>query len=203
MTRFVLASASPGRLSTLRRAGLRPEVVVSDVEESVAIDDPAALVEHLAIAKALAVAARLSGPALVLGCDSLLDVDGTAVGKPHTAERAAAQWRAIRGRKAVLRTGHALVDTAHDRARSAVVATTVSFADVTDAEIAAYVASGEPLNCAGAFTIDGLGGWFVTGVGGDPHNVVGVSLPTVRVLLAELGYTLADLGYPTVTEPII
>ena len=203
MTRLVLASASPGRLATLRAAGIEPEVVVSSVDESAFhVSTVAELVEQLAIAKAMDVAGRTTAPALVLGCDSLLDLDGRPVGKPATPRVAVEQWQAMRGRRAVLRTGHALIDTARDEARSAVVSTTVSFAPVTDAEIAAYVGTGEPLQCAGGFTIDGLGGWFVEGVGGDHHNVVGLSLPTLRSMLLELGYQLADLGYPVVTEPI-
>jgi septum formation protein len=146
--------------------------------------------------------AGCSALALVLGCDSVLDLDGRAVGKPATSEGAIKQWQAMRGRRAVLRTGHALIDTERDEARSAVVSTTVSFAPVTDAEISAYVGTGEPLRCAGGFTIDGLGGWFVEGVGGDHHNVVGLSLPTLRSMLLELGHQLADLGYPAGTEPI-
>jgi septum formation protein len=203
VTHFVLASASPGRLATLRAAGIEPEVIVSSVDESaVRADTVARLVERLAIAKAVEVAGRIGAAALVLGCDSLLDLDGRAVGKPASAAAATEQWRAMRGRRAVLRTGHALIDTSRDEARSAVVSTTVSFAPVTDAEIAAYVATGEPLLCAGGFTIDGLGGWFVEGIGGDHHNVVGLSLPTVRSMLLDLGYHLTDLGYPGKAKPI-
>jgi septum formation protein len=201
--RFVLASASPGRLATLRAAGIDAEVVVSSVDESAfRARTVAEQVEQLAIAKAVEVAARIGPAALVLGCDSLLDLDGRAVGKPTTSQGAVKQWQAMRGRRAVLRTGHALIDTERDEARSAVVSTTVSFASVTDAEITAYVCTGEPLRCAGGFTIDGLGGWFVEGVGGDHHNVVGVSLPTLRSMLLELGRQLTDLGYPAGTEPI-
>ena len=203
MTRFVLASASPGRLATLRAAGIDPEVVVSSVDESAfPASTVAELVERLAIAKAVEVAGRIGPGTLVLGCDSMLDLDGRAVGKPATSQGAIKQWQAMRGRRAVLRTGHALIDTERDEARSAVVSTTVSFALVTDAEIAAYVGTGEPLRCAGGFTIDGLGGWFVEGIGGDHHNVVGLSLPTLRSMLLELGHQLTDLGYPAGTEPI-
>ncbi|HEX2307872.1 MAG TPA: Maf family protein [Jatrophihabitantaceae bacterium] len=203
MTRFVLASASPGRLATLHAAGIEPEVVVSSVDESeFRANTVADLVEQLAIAKAVDVAGRTDAGALVLGCDSLLDLDGRAVGKLATSQAAIEQWQAIRGRRAVLRTGHALIDTARDEARSAVASTTVSFAPVTDAEITAYVGTGEPLRCAGGFTIDGLGGWFIEGVGGDHHNVVGLSLPTLRSMLLELGYQLTDLGYPAGSKPI-
>jgi septum formation protein len=203
VTRFVLASGSPGRLATLQAAGIEPEVVVSSVDESeFRANTVADLVEQLAIAKAVDVAGRTDAGALVLGCDSLLDLDGRAVGKLATSQAAIEQWQAIRGRRAVLRTGHALIDTARDEARSAVASTTVSFAPVTDAEITAYVGTGEPLRCAGGFTIDGLGGWFIEGVGGDHHNVVGLSLPTLRSMLLELGYQLTDLGYPAGSKPI-
>lgn len=195
--RFVLASASPARLATLRRAGVAPEVVVSGVDEdAVTAPTPAALVLELARRKADAVAGGLDGPALVLGCDSLLDLDGAPLGKPGSREVAAARWRAMRGRTGVLHTGHCLIDTASGRRAERSVATTVRFAAVTDAEIAAYCATDEPSAVAGAFTIDGLGGWFVEAIDGDPHNVVGVSLPVLRTMLHELDRSLADVGYP-------
>jgi len=193
-SRFVLASASPARLSTLRKAGIEPEVLVSGVDEDVVTaPDPGTLALVLARAKAEAVADRLSGPALVLGCDSVLDLDGESLGKPADAAEAVARWQQMRGRSGVLRTGHHLVDTAAGRSAEAIASTVVHFADVTDAEIAAYVATGEPLDVAGAFTVDGLGGPFVTGVEGDHHTVVGLSLPLLRDLLAELGHSLTEL----------
>jgi septum formation protein len=118
----------------------------------------------------------------------VLDLDGVALGKPADAEEAVRRWHAMRGRSGVLRTGHWLVDTATGRSASATASTTVHFADVSDAEVAAYVATGEPLHVAGAFTVDGLGGAFVTGIAGDHHNVVGVSLPLLRELVRELGH---------------
>ncbi|HKF32200.1 MAG TPA: nucleoside triphosphate pyrophosphatase [Jatrophihabitantaceae bacterium] len=194
MIRFVLASASPARLATLRAAGLDPEVIVSGVDESAVVAaDTATLATRLAFAKASAVACTRPD-ALVLGCDSLLDVDASIVGKPASIEDAVAHWKAMRGRTAVLYTGHALVYG--DRVLSEVAGTTVHFADPDDAEIAAYVGTGEPLAVAGSFTVDGLGGWFVDAVDGDHHNVVGVSLPVLRRMVRRLGLSLADLGWP-------
>ena len=196
--RFVLASASPARLATLRRAGVEPEVIVSGVdEESVRADSTADLVAELAERKARAVADRVAGAALVLGCDSLLELDGATFGKPGSAAAAADRWRAMRGRDAILHTGHCLVETAARRACTRSVPTRVRFADVTDTEIERYVATGEPASVAGAFTIDGLGGWFIEKIAGDHHNVVGLSLPTLRDMLHELGHSLDALGYPS------
>jgi len=198
--RFVLASQSPARLRTLRDAGVRPEVMVSGVDEDAifAAEDSATgkVVQRLAEAKAGAVAVQLDGAALVLGCDSMLDLDGVALGKPGDAEAAARRWQAMRGRTGTLWTGHCLVDRSTGRSAGRAVATAVRFADLSDAEIDLYCSTGEPNRVAGAFTIDGLGGWFVEAIEGDHHNVVGLSLPVLRELLAELGYALADLGYP-------
>jgi septum formation protein len=191
--RLILASASPARLRTLRSAGLSPEAVVSGIDEtSVAADGVTALVSHLARLKAEAVTARLGHDpqtTIVIGCDSLLELDGTAYGKPASAAEAIDRWRRMRGRSGVLHTGHHVLVRRADqqRAASAVASTTVHFADLTDAEIAAYVATGEPLEVAGAFTVDGLGGAFVSRIEGDHHNVVGISLPLLRALLAGLG----------------
>ncbi|MBC9735604.1 Maf family protein [Nocardioides marmotae] len=196
MPTFVLASASPARLTTLRNAGLDPVVIVSGVDESqVSGVPPAELALALARLKCDAVAERPEVPAgaLVLGCDSVLELDGEALGKPADAAEAVARWRAMRGRSGVLRTGHALRDTATGRVAAATASTTVHFADVTDEEVAAYVATGEPLHVAGAFTVDGLGGAFVTGIEGDHHNVVGVSLPALRTLVSDLGHSWTGL----------
>ena len=167
MTRIVLASASPARLGVLRAAGLDPEVVVSGVDETAfTAATPGELAGLLATAKAVAVA---SGQAdgLVIGCDSLLDLDGRALGKPASASEAAARWP--------------------------VAATRVRFGTPSQEEIAAYIASGEPLAVAGAFTLDGRGGWFVDGIDGDHGTVLGVSLPLLRRLLADLGVSLTSL----------
>jgi septum formation protein len=197
VTRLVLASASPARLTTLRRAGLAPEVLVSRVEES-GVDEgsPERTASALARLKARTVAAGLDSPAVVVGCDSVLDLDGETHGKPGSAAEAARRWRRMRGRDGVLHTGHHVIDTRTGREASAVASTRVHFADVSDAEIDAYVATGEPLVVAGGFTLDGLGGAFVEGVEGDHHNVVGISLPLLRRLLAELGVAWTDLWPP-------
>ena len=194
MIPLVLASASPARLATLRAAGLEPSVVVSGVDESqVAGLAPAALAQRLADLKCAAVADEVGGGRLVLGCDSVLELDGAALGKPGDADEAVLRWRAMRGRSGVLHTGHCLRDTTSERQSTATGSTVVHFAQVTDDEIAAYVESGEPLQVAGAFTIDGLGGAFVTRIEGDHHNVVGLSLPLLRDLVTELGHRWTDL----------
>jgi septum formation protein len=212
VTRLVLASASAARLRTLRSAGLDPVVQVSDVDEDAVIAtaeqvhgrlaaDEVALL--LARAKAEAVAAAPgpdSADLLVLGCDSVLELDGEVHGKPGSAQAAIARWRRMSGSSGVLHTGHWLVDL-RDRdgehgsgaTLGAVSSTTVHFADVDEADIAAYVATGEPLQVAGAFTTDGLGGAFVRGIEGDHHTVVGVSLPVLRDLLAECGVRWTSL----------
>ncbi|GGP53720.1 Maf family protein [Streptomyces abikoensis] len=193
--RLVLASQSPARLGLLRQAGLAPEVIVSGVDED-ALDapTPGELALVLAEAKAVAVAERESAAgALVIGCDSVLELDGQALGKPADAEEATARWKSMRGRAGVLRTGHCVVDTATGRRASATASTTVRFGEPSDAEIAAYVASGEPLHVAGAFTLDGRSAPFVEGIDGDPGNVIGLSLPLLRRLLAELGVGITDL----------
>jgi len=194
--RLILASASPARLATLRRAGLDPEVVVSGVaEDTVPGETPSALAGRLAELKAAAVADRLPATKdrVVLGCDSVLELDGLAYGKPADAVEATRRWQDLRGRSGMLHTGHTVVLPGTGARRSAVAGTVVHFAEVSDEEIEAYVATGEPLAVAGAFTIDGLGGPFVAGIEGDHHNVVGVSLPLLRTLLAELGIGWIDL----------
>ncbi|MCW2818855.1 MAG: septum formation protein Maf [Marmoricola sp.] len=196
MTGLVLASASPARLATLRAAGVEPTVVVSGVDESQVVEpDPARLVVRLAELKGRAVRQRLGadGAGWLLACDSMLDLDGEALGKPADAADAVRRWQRMRGRSGVLRTGHYLLDLAGGTELVRSVATTVHFADVDDDEVAAYVATGEPLAVAGAFTVDGLGGAYVTGIEGDHHNVVGLSLPALREMFAELGVAWRDL----------
>jgi septum formation protein len=192
---LLLASASPARRATLRSAGIDPTVAVSAVDEPAVLAAagqvaPAEAVLLLARAKARDVAAGYPD-ALVLGCDSMLELDGQVLGKPVDAADAVRRWQQMRGRSAVLHTGHWLIRG--ESQLGATSSTTVHFADVSDAEITAYVATGEPLHVAGAFTIDGLGGAFVTGIEGDHHGVVGLSLPLLRELLGRLGLSITDL----------
>jgi septum formation protein len=193
VTSIILASASPARLGVLRAAGLEPKVKVSGVDESAfAAESPAELAGLLAQAKAAAVAADLPD-GLVIGCDSLLDLDGRALGKPATAAEAAARWRDMSGRIGTLVTGHCVINAATGQQAAAVAATRVRFGAPSPGQIAAYVATGEPLAVAGAFTLDGRGGWFVEGIDGDHGTVLGISLPLLRRLFAELGIDVTDL----------
>ena len=218
--RLVLASQSPARLTLLRNAGFTAEAIVSGVDED-AFDStsPVELALILARAKARAVAQRVEPGALVIGCDSVLDLDGKAFGKPADAEEAIGRWKDMRGREGILVTGHCLIDTRPGQAEAEAAsgdggdaplpaerdggadwrevtragATLVQFAEVSDAEIEAYVATGEPLQVAGAFTLDGIGGSFVEAIGGDPSNVIGLSLPLLRRMLDEFGVSVAEL----------
>ncbi|MCL1868788.1 MAG: Maf family nucleotide pyrophosphatase [Promicromonosporaceae bacterium] len=217
----VLASQSPARLATLRAAGVTPTVVVSGVDEDAVLAaarerfgdlEPADAVLVLAQAKAEDVARRVEdeeatadmlgaqvGDAVVVGCDSMLELDGEILGKPRDAADAVARWQAMRGRAGVLHTGHWVVDLRDAAAGGtgatlgATSSTTVHFADIDDDEIAAYVATGEPLNVAGAFTVDGIGGPYVERIEGDHHGVVGISLPLLRELLEEIDVPFRDL----------
>jgi septum formation protein len=192
---IILASASPARLAVLRGAGLEPKVIVSGVDETLyTASSTAELVGLLATAKAEAVAAALPADAsLVIGCDSMLDLDGRALGKPASPAQARSRWREMAGRIGTLCTGHCVIDTATGRRASAIGETIVRFGTSSDEEIAAYVATGEPLQVAGAFTLDGRGGWFVDGIDGDHGNVLGISLPLLRTLLATLGIGVTGL----------
>jgi septum formation protein len=190
---FVLASSSASRLRVLRQAGIDPEVVVSGVDETVAAGlDTATAVGVLAERKAVAVAVRRPD-ALVLGCDSMLAVDQVSFGKPASAEGARSMWRQLSGRHATLFTGHCLIAPDHGRPIRDVIGTVVRFGRPTEAELSAYVASGEPFSLAGAFSIEGRGAPFIDGIDGDPGNVMGLSLPLLRRMLAGLGIVITDL----------
>ncbi|WP_020668173.1 Maf family protein [Amycolatopsis nigrescens] len=202
--RFVLGSASPARLGVLRAAGIDPSVVVSGVDEDAVAatltdPSPAELVTALAAAKAEAVTREVlatHGDAVVVGCDSMLSIGGAMVGKPGSPEVARERWAAMAGRTGELLTGHAVVrltDGRRDGLATGSHATTVRFAEPSPDELDAYLATGEPLGVAGAFTLDGFGGWFVEGIDGDPSSVIGISLPLTRKLLAEVGVSVIDL----------
>lgn len=206
MTRVVLASASPGRLKVLRQAGIDPLVRVSGVDENAVTAElgtnasPAQVVCALACAKAEQVAAGLeravAADCVVLGCDSMLHIDGRLCGKPGSADDARRQWQAIAGRSGQLYTGHTvlrLLDGEPSRQESETATTTVHFGVPTVEDVTAYVDTGEPLQVAGGFTIDGLGGWFVDRIDGDPSNVIGLSLPLIRALLRRVGVSVAAL----------
>jgi septum formation protein len=206
ITRVVLGSASPGRLTVLRQAGIDPLVVVSGVDEDAVVGAlgsntaPGDVVRVLAEAKADQVAAGLdaavAADCVVVGCDSMLYIDGRLVGKPASADAARSQWQSMRGRYGQLYTGHCLLrllDGNISQRASESAFTTVHFATPTAADLDAYIGSGEPLAVAGGFTLDGLGGWFVDRIEGDPSNVIGLSLPLTRALLDRVGLSVTQL----------
>lgn len=190
---FVLASASPARRQLLQAAGIDPLVQQSDFDESqIQHADNQKLVEALALAKAKTVAASLTGNYLVLGCDSLLALAGETYGKPASPADAIARWQKMRGQSGELLTGHALIDLTQQQTLVRCQSTQVDFAQVSDRQIAAYVATGEPLRCAGCFALDGMGGLFVDRIVGCHSNIIGLSLPLLREMLATLGYDVTD-----------
>ncbi len=209
VTRLVLASTSPARLRVLRDAGIEPITIAPLVDEDAVEDRARAMglitnteqvVHVLAKAKAEAVAAMPEARgALILGCDSQLDLDGESLGKPHEPAVALERWKRLRGNSGVLYSGHWLIDNREPQngvlppAAGAVSGTRVHFANISDAEIESYVATGEPLKVAGAFTIDGLGGAFIRKIEGDAHTVIGISLSTLRELTLALDVEYTSL----------
>jgi septum formation protein len=200
--RFVLASQSPARLAVLRAAGVEPVVRVSGVDEdalaaSLADPTPEELVTALATAKAEAIARDEDEDAVVVGCDSMLrTADGEVHGKPGTVEVARERWKRMAGTTGTLLTGHAVLRMSGGQVVARAVgheATRVRFGRPGDDELEAYLATGEPLHVAGAFTLDGLGGWFVDGIDGDPSSVIGISLPLTRALLRQVGVSVSDI----------
>jgi septum formation protein len=205
MTRVVLGSASSGRRKVLRQAGIDPLIVVSGVDEDAivaALSDapPDAITTALATAKAEHVAGSLdtatAADCIVIGCDSMLFCDGELRGKPGSADEAKHQWRKMAGRTGDLHTGHCVIrlrdnEIIHQTAETSVTA--VHFTTPTDEELDAYIGRGEPLKVAGSFTIDGLGGWFIDGVDGDPSSVIGISLPLTRRLFEDAGLSIPQL----------
>jgi septum formation protein len=192
MPRIVLASQSQSRKRLLTDAGLKPTIIVSHVDEETDFFNamsPADMVIALAISKAHTVREMIDYPAIIIGCDSTFDVDGVSFGKPGTPEIAIERAKKISGRTGLLHTGHCIIDTERGIEIADRVTTKVTFTDMTDEEIADYVASEEPLHVAGGFTLDGFGSPFIPVIEGDYTNVVGISMPFLRTAMKQLGYS--------------
>jgi len=189
---LVLASASPTRRNILYNAGFRPQIHASNFDEdSIQLEDPAELVKKLAQSKAENVAIAYGNqPALVIGCDSIMWLNGKICGKPKSEAHAIATWEKMRGGKAIIYSGHCLIDTKSKKLRIEYAKSTVYFANATESEIESYVFTGEPMNCAGCFTLEGLGGLLVEKIEGCHTNILGLSLPLFRNMLRELGYRI-------------
>lgn len=192
MTKFVLASASPARLKLLKMVGIEPIVETSNFDESqIRLADPVELVNTLATKKAEIVAQNYPD-ALVLGCDSVLMINNDIYGKPDNPATAIARWQQMRGKIGKLYTGHALINNLLGQTLIRCGMTEVYFANIDDETIKAYVATGEPLKCAGSFALEGKGGLFVSGLKGCYSNVIGLSLPLLHQMLAEFKYRVTD-----------
>ena len=192
MPRIVLASQSSSRRRLLTDAGLKPTIIVSNVDEETEFFNamsPEDMVIALAISKAHTVREMIDYPAIIIGCDSTFDVDGVSFGKPGTPEIATERAKKISGRSGLLHTGHCIIDTAQGIEIADRVTTKVTFSEMSNAEIADYVASEEPLHVAGGFTLDGFGSPFIPVIEGDYTNVVGISMPFLRSAMKQLGYS--------------
>lgn len=197
MPTIILASGSPSRKRLLESVGIKPEIIVSGVYEELAEYQslsPAELVTALAILKAHTVAKNIDRKnGIVIGCDSTFEFEGRSLGKPENEENAFKRSQEIRGKSGLLHTGHCFIDLAQEIEISNIVSTRVHFTDMSDEEISAYVATGEPLKVAGGFTLDGMSAPFIRAIEGEPSNVIGLSLPLLREVTTSLGYSWFDL----------
>ena len=196
MPKIVLASASVSRRRLLESAGLKPTIMVSHVDEETDFFNamtPADMVIALAITKAHTIREQIDFPAIIIGCDSTFEFDSQSLGKPATPEIAIERASRVRGNSGLLHTGHCIIDTTKDKEISSIVTTKVTFDNMTDAEIADYVATGEPLHVAGGFTLDGFSSPFIPSIEGDYTNVVGISMPFVRKAFEQLSYTWPEV----------
>ena len=196
MPKIVLASQSTSRRRLLEGAGINPTIIVSNVDEEIDFFNamsPADMVIALAVTKAHTVREQIDYPALIIGCDSTFDVDGVSFGKPGTPEIARQRAKKISGRSGLLHTGHCIIDTAQGREITDRVTTKVTFSELTDQEIDDYIASGEPLQVAGGFTLDGYGSPFIPVIEGYYTNVVGLSMPFLRTAMSQLGYSWPEV----------
>jgi septum formation protein len=196
MPKIVLASQSTSRRRLLEGAGINPTIIVSNVDEETDFFNamsPADMVIALAVTKAHTVREQIDYPALIIGCDSTFDVDGISFGKPGTPEIARERAKKISGRSGLLHTGHCIIDTEQGREIADRVTTKVTFSELTDQEIEDYIASGEPLQVAGGFTLDGFGSPFIPIIEGDYTNVVGLSMPYLRSAMSQLGYSWPEV----------
>ena len=196
MPKVVLASQSTSRRRLLEGAGITPTVMVSHVDEETEFFNamtPADMVIALAVTKAHTVREQIDFPAIIIGCDSTFDVDGISFGKPGTPEIAKERALAISGRSGLLHTGHCIIDTVQGREIADRVTTKVTFSEMSNVEIDDYIASGEPLQVAGGFTLDGFGSPFIPVIEGDYTNVVGLSMPFLRSAMSQLGYSWPEV----------